>query len=337
MLPLLLGAVLLLILVFGVLVSFHDAPNGTAMAVRGHALTPRVAVGLSAVFTVIGFLAGIPVLAPVADRWLQVPPSTTGLGVLLAVLVAVILWELLTWWFRMPSSSTHATVGGLLGALWACEAVGLGTSMDEVLGLVARLWVPLLLGPLLSFALSRLAVFLVVRAVRHTSPRRVTRGSQYVLALGTSVTALSHGVYFGHRLLLLAVVALACGGIGLAGPALWWAVFAISAVMALGTLGGGWRIARTIAEGLVTIDAFRGAVAMAVSSLLAFGTGVLLRDPYSSSHLVASAVFGAGTQQRFKTVRTRTAIRLAATWLLTLPVCAVVAAVLMLAVSPLFQ
>lgn len=328
---------LLLLAGFAVIGSFHDAPNAIAVAVRTRALTATTALALAAVCTAIGFGVGLATLPETAHDWLRVPSSTDGLGMLTAILATAILWELATWWRAMPSSSTHALIGALLGAGWAARAVDLDVPADAASQLLASVWLPLVAGPLLAYAVSWLAAVLLVGLLRHASPRTVNDRSRYLLCLSAAVVSLSHGMYFGHRLLLLGGLLLGCAGITPpeAGPATLAASAVLCGLMVLGTLGGGWRIARTLATRMVQVDPFRGAVAMTTTSLLSLGTGAVLREPYSSSHLSAAAVLGAGSTQRFTAVRSQVAGRIVLTWLLTVPVCAVLAAVLLLALSPL--
>lgn len=328
---------LLLLAGFAVIGSFHDTPNAIAVAVRTRALTATTALALAAVCTAIGFGVGLATLPETAHDWLRVPASTDGLGMLTAILATAILWELATWWRAMPSSSTHALIGALLGAGWAARAVDLDVPADAASQLLASVWLPLVAGPLLAYAVSWLAAVLLVGLLRHASPRTVNDRSRYLLCLSAAVVSLSHGMYFGHRLLLLGGLLLGCAGITPpeAGPATLAASAVLCGLMVLGTLGGGWRIARTLATRMVQVDPFRGAVAMTTTSLLSLGTGAVLREPYSSSHLSAAAVLGAGSTQRFTAVRSQVAGRIVLTWLLTVPVCAVLAAVLLLALSPL--
>lgn len=332
---LLLALSLLLLAAFAAVGSFHDAPNAIAVAVRTRALTATTALALAAVCTAIGFGVGVATLPETAHDWLRVPASADGLGMLTAILATVILWELATWWRAMPSSSTHALIGALLGAGWAARAVDLDAPADAASRLLGSVWLPLVAGPLLAYAVSWLAAVLLVRLLRHASPRTVNARSRYLLCLSAAVVSLSHGMYFGHLLLLLGGLLLGCAGIAPAGAVTLAAGAALCGLMVLGTLGGGWRIARTLATRMVQVDPFRGAVAMTTTSLLTLGTGAVLREPYSSSHLSAAAVLGAGSTQRFTAVRSQVAGRIVLTWVLTVPVCAVLAAVLLLALSPL--
>lgn len=315
--------------------SLHDAPNATALAVRGRALTARSALWLTALFNAVGFGLGALTLGAGRDDWLEVPSSPAGLVLLAAVLPAVIVWELFTWWRAMPSSSTHALVGGLLGASWAGSALGLEDWSGPAGPLPGMVWLPLLVAPLAAFALSWLAVVPLVRLLRWAGPRAVHERSRYVLALGAAVVALGHGMFFGHRVLVLGLVLLGAAGAvpGTSGTAVLAVVLCL--LLCLGTLGGGWRIGYTLSTRMVALDPFRAAVAMGVTALLGFGTGAVLREPYSSSHLVAASALGAGSHQRFAAVRAPVVVRVGLTWLLTVPVCAGLAALALLVLSPL--
>ncbi|MCP3426151.1 inorganic phosphate transporter [Rothia sp. AR01] len=335
MTAILFGLCCALLLVFAAFASFHDVPNAVAVPVRARAVTARIGVSLSALFNVLGLLLGVVTLPLVGDRWLQIPDSQTGLGILAATLLTVIAWEAVTWWWGMPSSATHALVGGLLGALWAASAVGLSDDMALAWDMVGAVWLPLLLGPVLAFVIGWLAVVPLVRVFRYASPQTVNRRARYALTLALSCISLAHGLFFGHRLLVLALMMFLGAGIGYDAGTLWLLCLPLAACLVLGTLGGGWRIAYTLGSRMVKVDPFRGAIAQVTTTLLAFGSGAITHEPHSASQLAASAMLGAGSNQRFNAVRVRTATRIVGTWLLTIPVCAVGAAVFFLALSPL--
>ena len=329
------GACCVLLMAFAALASFHDVSNAVAVPVRTRAVTARIGVGLSALFNVLGLLLSMVTLPLVGDRWLQIPHSQTGLGVLAATLLTVIAWEAITWRWGMPSSATHALVGGLLGALWAASAVDLTEDMSLAWTMLGTVWLPLLLGPVLAFGIGWLAVVPLVRIFRYASPQTVNRRARYALTLALSCLSLAHGLFFGHRLLVVVAMMFLGAGIGFDAGALWLLCIPLAACLVLGTLGGGWRIAYTLGSRMVKVDPFRGAIAQVTTTLLAFGTGAVTHEPHSASQLAASAMLGAGSNQRFNAVRVLTALRIVGTWLLTIPACAVGAAVFLLALSPL--
>ena len=339
MLDLVLVLCLALLVGFALLVSFHDAPNAVALPVRVRAVTPWIGVQLSAFFNVLGLVIAVFALQGAADAWLRLPDGGRLLGIMLCTLITGCLWELFTWWRGMPSSSTHALIGGFLGTAWAQGMLGLGAGESWAAEMLAGVWAPLVAAPLLAFGLSWLLVPPLVYLWRHASPGRMNRRSRHVLVLGLSAISLGHGVFFGNRLMILALLIVQAGGASSGavsgGPYLWGMFLVLAAAMCLGTLGGGWRIAHTLGHRLVRVDPFRAAVAQTVSAGLSFTTGMLSQSPYSSSHLTASAVLGAGSAQRFNAVRAQTAARMLLVWVATVPITAVGSAILFLAFSPL--
>lgn len=314
---------------------FHDASNAVAVPVSARALTPRVALIVCAAFNVVGLVVGSVTLSLTSDQWLTIPHDDVGLAVLTAALLTVILWEIFTWWRRSPSSSTNALIGGVFGGLWATNQVGLGNHLHLGLTMVGDVILPLVLAPLVAFGVAWAVVIPLVRLLQHTSPRQIHRRSRYVLSLSTSLISLGHGIYFGHRSLVIGTLMWLSIGRDISTPQTTLLCALLALMMAVGTLLGSWRIGHTFTDRLVALDPFRGAVAQAVTSVLIFGTGTVARDPFSSSHLAASAVLGAGSNQRFHAVRANTAFRLVVTWVVTIPVTVVVSAIFFLALSPL--
>lgn len=314
---------------------FHDASNAVAVPVGSRALTPKVALVVSALFNVVGLVIGSVTISFATDHWLRIPHDSTGLAVLASAMLTVILWEIFTWWRRSPSSSTNALIGAVFGGLWATQQVGLGDHVDLGLGMIGDVLPTLVLAPIVAFGLAWLAVIPLVHVLRHATPQRIHRGSRYVLSLSVPVVSLGHGIYFGHRSLVIGSLMLMSIGHTVTPTQTAWMCVVLGLMMAAGTLMGSWRLGHTISERLVTVDPFRGAIAQSVTGLLMFGTGAVAKDPFSSSHLAASAVLGAGSNQRFHAVRANTAARLIITWVVTIPVAAVVSAVFFLALSPL--
>lgn len=320
---------------FTVIGCFHDASNAIAVPVRARSLTPRVALLLNALFNLLGLVVGTVSLSSTTELWLKIPHNSTGLGVLTASLLMVILWELITWWRRMPSSSTNALVGAVFGALWATQHVHLGNYLDLAADMLGRVILPLVLAPLIAFLLAWVLVIPLVHLLQHTSPNSIHRQSRYVLSLSASVISLGHGIYFGNRVVVIAALMFMSIGQTITGTHVLWFCIVLGIMMVVGSLLGSWRIGHTITDQLVRLDPFRGAVAQVVAGLLIFATGAVAKDPFSSSHLTASAVLGSGSNQRFHAVRANMAARLVLTWVFTLPISALGSAIFFLALSPI--
>lgn len=328
-----LGTVLLL--GFTALGSFHDVSNAVAVPVRTGALTPRIALVLSAAFNALGMGLGLLVLPDVPADWLQVPHDAVGLGILCTALLAALLLELATWRLGMPSSSTHALLGGILGAAGAAQALGADALPGPGRDLATEVLLPMVLAPLAAFLLAWAAVVPLLRRLRHSTPRTVRRRSAYLLSLGAVVTSLAHGLYFGHRAFVLGLAMALCTGRTPGSGLQAGLLMLLTASIVLGTLGGGWRIGYTFGSRMVQVDALRGAIAQMTTCVLVLATALGVREPFSTSQVAASALLGAGSNQRFVSVRHRTVIALLTTWAVTLPVCALLGAVFFLALNPL--
>ncbi|GAA1336492.1 inorganic phosphate transporter [Arthrobacter roseus] len=313
---------------------FHDVSNSAATAVRTRALTPTIAVLLVAVFNVAGALMGTGIVVLFTDEWVSLPSGTVGLGILLAGLVSAIVWGILTWLWRMPSSSTHALLGGLIGSGLAAAYLG-GHDIADANSAIWQIILPLLLSPVVAFVLSYVMVYPAMWLMRYSSPRQANTGSRMAQAVLTGAFALGHGLQDGQRTMAVILLGLVAAGYatGSSMP-LWVQVFA-AVLLAGGSLFGGWRISHTLAEKLVRVDPLRGMTAQGVSSAMLFFGAVALHMPLSSTHTVASAIVGAGANQRFATIRLTMVRRILLTWLATAGATAVMGAVFFLAISPL--
>ncbi|MCC3266244.1 inorganic phosphate transporter [Arthrobacter gengyunqii] len=333
--PVLLAAVVLFAGAYAFINGFHDVSNSIATSVRTRALTPTVAVVLASVFNLTGALLSTALALVLADRFIQLPDGTPGLGILIAGLLAACGWGLWTWWRRMPSSSTHALVGGIVGSGAASTLVGGPNIAESYQVLLQQIVLPLLLSPVVAFVLAYLLVFPTTWLMRYSSPRRGDAGNRIAQSVFTSAFSLGHGMQDGQRTMAVIVLALVAAGYsGSAGIPLWVQVFS-GAALAAGSLFGGWRISRTLSSRLVRIDPLRGMSATAVSSTMLFLGAVWLQIPLSSTQTMTSAIVGAGANQRFSTVRFIPLREVLATWLATAPVTALLGGILFLAISPM--
>lgn len=335
--PLLLGAVIVAAGGFAFLNGFHDVSNSVAAAVRTRALAPTVAVLLAALFALLGALLGTSLAVFFVGAARGLPPGTNGLAILLTAVVAASGWNVLTWYRGTPSSSTHALLGGIVGAGIASRLTS-GPAMEGAPeGFLLRLVLPLLLAPVIAYLLAYLAVFPATWLLRHGSPARVNRGNRMAQAVLTGVFALGQGLQDGQR--TTAVVLLALIGTGSAdgvGIPMWVQVFA-ALLLAAGSLFGGWRITHTLGHRLVHIDPMRGSTAQGVGSAMLLVSGIVLHLPLSGTQVMASAIVGAGANQPFASVRRPRVVRVLLVWLGTVPATALLGAVLFLALSPLLQ
>ena len=314
---------------------FHDVSNSVATSVRTHALTPTIAVVLASVFNLTGALVSTSLALVLADRFVELPQGTPGLGILIAGLLAACGWGLWTWWRRMPSSSTHALVGGIIGSGAASTLVGGPNIAESYQVLAQQIILPLLLSPVVAFGLAYLLVFPTTWLMRYSSPRRGDAGNRIAQAVFTSAFSLGHGIQDGQRTMAVIVLALVAGGYSAEGGIPVWVQVFAGVALAVGSLFGGWRISHTLGSRLVRVDPLRGMSATAVSSSMLFMGALWLQIPLSSTQTMTSAIVGAGANQRFSTVRFIPLREILVTWLTTAPATAVLGGILFLALSPL--
>ncbi len=333
--PLLLGAVIVTAGGFAFLNGFHDVSNSVATAVRTRALTPTVAVLLAALFNLVGALLSTSLALFFADAAIGLPQGTTGLGILMAALLAACIWGVFTWYRGKPSSSTHALLGGVIGAGGASQLVH-GPSMNGVgEALLLQIALPLVLSPVVAYLLAYAAVFPATWLLRHGSPARVNRGNRMAQSVLAGAFALGHGLQDGQRTMAVILLALVGSGYANGSEMPLWVQLSAAVLLASGSLFGGWRITHTLGNRLVHIDPLRGMTAQGVSSAMLFIGAISLHMPLSSTHTMTSAIVGAGANQRFASVQRPRVVRILAVWLGTAPVTALLAAIFFLALSPL--
>ena len=330
-----------LLCVLGAVMGFRDAPNAIALPVRFRALTPRVGLLLAACLNGVGVALGMGLITLSVAFYSQPGLSgPTGRIVLDVALVVAIAWGVLLWWRRVPGSTTHALLAALAGAHLAAH-VTLGLTLEKGL-LDALRWevaVGLLLSPVLAWALGRLLTGPMVRLGTTGTTVTVQHRARIALSVSAGATAVGHGIQSGQRLGVLWTVALLGAGLPQGHPlgtgAFLWAVPVFALVVALGTLGGAWRIAWTLTERLVDLDPLRAAVATAIPAVLLFVGSLLLHLPLSSTHMLTASVVGAGQTQTFASVRWPRVLRVAVWWFITPPACAGLAVLGSLALLPL--
>lgn len=312
----------------------HDVPNSIAIPVRTRALTPRIAVRVAAAFNALGVLLALP-MGLYLYSWFEFPSMepVLALSVVIASLTAILAWNVFTYFRGMPTSITHGLLAALLGGTLAAVTVG-DVRTEDILSLP---WMTplltLLVSPLVAFGLAYVLVFAAVRIARGEDPHDVNRVARGLQSVSVGVTSLGTGLQQGQRFAFVLLVAL--GAAGVADPAGWmgpaYVVFAV--LIGAGAWHGGWRIGHVLAHRLVAIDPLRGMVATTATSGLLFMGSLGLALPLSTSLTAASAIIGAGSNQRFATVNWRQFRRIAVYWVATPVVTATGAAVLTLALS----
>jgi inorganic phosphate transporter, PiT family len=299
---------------------FHDTANAVATSISTRALPPRVAVALAAVLNFAGAFISLEVAATIASG--IVDPDVVTPEIVFAGLVGAIAWNLLTWWLGLPSSSSHALIGGVVGATVA--AAGTAGVLGD--GLVESVVVPALVAPVLAFCVAGLGILLCYRIVGTLRPGPVNRGFRLGQVVTGSLFSLSHGTNDAQKTMGVIFLALvANGNLSTGDDVPVWVVISAASAIAAGTYVGGWRIIRTMGARIIKMDPAQG------FSSQAAGAAVILSAsqagfPLSTTHVISGGIMGAGAAKRLSAVRWGVAGNIAVAWVLTLPMAALVGA-----------
>jgi PiT family inorganic phosphate transporter len=299
---------------------FHDAANAVASVVSTRALSLRAALAMGATMNLIGALLGTGVAITVATGIIATPIGPPALSVVFAALLGAIVWNLVTWYFGLPSSSSHALVGGLVGA-----GIASGTTVHWA-GVVAKVIVPMVVSPLIGLALGYLLMLAVLWLFRRARYHRVERGFRRTQIASAAGLALGHGLQDAQKTMGLIVLALLASGRQHDPHVPLWVVLACAAAMAAGSYSGGRRIMRTLGRRIFPLTPPHGFVAELTGSLVLYVTAFVFAAPVSTTHVITSAIMGVGTTRRTSAVRWIVAGNIVTGWLLTLPAAALVAA-----------
>ena len=328
----LIAIVVVIALAFDFTNGFHDTANAMATTITTKALPPRVAVGIAAALNFAGAFISIKVAATIAEG--LVSSSAISLDVVFAALVGAIAWNLVTWYLGLPSSSSHALIGGTVGA----TLLAAGTSAVSWAGLVSKVLVPALAAPLLAATAAAALTFLAYRLVRRFRYERSMRGYRWGQIASSSLVALSHGTNDAQKTMGVITLALLANGnlptSGFQVPT--WVILAAATAMALGTYAGGWRIIRTLGHRVTEIEPPQGFSAETASAGVIFASSAL-GYPLSTTHVVSGSVAGSGLGRfrRLQSVRWGVTLQIVLAWVLTLPGAAMLAALAMVGIRAL--
>ena len=300
---------------------FHDAANAIAVAVSTKALTPRVALALAAVMNLVGALISTKVATTVGSGIIEPPTGPGGLEVVFAALVGAITWNLITWYFGLPSSSSHALIGGLVGAaLAAAETVHWSGILDKVV-------VPMVLSPLIGFGLGYLFMLAILWTFRHRSAHKTERGFRHAQIFSSAAMAFGHGTQDAQKTMGIITLALVTSGQIDTFVVPLWVILASARAMGLGTYSGGFRIIRTLGRRVIKLTPASGFAAQTVASGVLIATATVFAVPISTTHVTTTSIMGVGSTRRLSAVRWGVAGNIVVAWVVTLPAAAVVAAV----------
>jgi PiT family inorganic phosphate transporter len=316
---LLLFVVLLLAVGFDYANGFHDTANAIATSVSTRALRPHYAILMSAAANFIGALTGTAVAKTIAAGIATTPAGDAGQIVVAAALVGGIVWDVATWRLGIPSSSSHALIGGLIGAAIAAS----GVEALNLEGIFNKVVVPLVLSPILGVVVGFAVMVVLLNAFRRSHPRRLNERFRRLQILSAAYMAFSHGSNDAQKTMGIVTLALVAGGI-LAEPVVpVWVIIMAATAMALGTAAGGWRIIRTMGQRVVKLDPVHGFAAETTAATIIVGASAF-GMPVSTTHVISSAIMGVGASDRFSAVRWGVAGNIITAWVLTIPASAAV-------------
>jgi PiT family inorganic phosphate transporter len=301
---------------------FHDTANAIATSVSTRAMSPRTAVSMSAVLNFAGAFISLQVAATVASGIVDAAAITTT--VVFAGLIGAIAWNLATWWLGLPSSSSHALIGGVVGAAFVAD--GPGAIFGD--GLVEKVLVPGIVAPILAFTVAAAAILTIYRMVGRLRPGPVNRGYRLGQIVTGSLFSLAHGTNDAQKTMGIITLALIAHG-DLSADSFdvpFWVIFSSAAAIALGTYTGGWRIIRTMGSRIIKMDPAQGFSAQGAGAAVVL-TATHLGFPLSTTHVISGAVMGAGAAKRLSAVRWGLAGNIALAWVLTLPAAASIGAI----------
>lgn len=303
---------------------FHDSANAIATSISTRALTPRAALGLAAVMNVIGALVSTKVAKTVGSGIIAAPKGSHGLVVVFAALVGAISWNLITWYFGLPSSSSHALIGGLIGAALASAGSVKWTGVYE------KVLIPMVLSPLVGFALAFLFMLAVLWLFRRGKPSPVNKGFRVAQVFSAGAMAYGHGLQDAQKTMGVITLALVTTGHLSSFVVPYWVIVSAAAAISLGTYSGGWRIMRTLGRRVIQLTPAAGFSAQTVASSVLYTTAYVYAVPVSTTHVITSSVMGVGATKRLSAVRWGVAGNIATAWVLTIPAAAAMAALVYL-------
>lgn len=324
--------VVVLALIFDFINGFHDTANAIATSVLTQALSIRNAILISATANFIGALLWTGVAKAIGEGIVDHKMVTKDSALVIAALIGAIVWNLITWYQGLPSSSSHAIIGGLIGA--AVARSGFYTLNYTGVGHIL-LW--LIISPLLGFFVGGLAMVAIAWSCRRGAPSKLNVWFLKIQAISATLMAFSHGANDAQK--SMGVITLALINLGFMAPGNFavpqWVKISCAAAMALGTAAGGWRIIKTVGKNIIGLQAVHG-FAAETSAALVIMTATHAHAPVSTTHVISSAVMGVGAARKLKGVRWGVIRQIWMAWMLTLPICALLSGVSYLALKAFF-
>lgn len=313
--------IVIIALVFDYTNGFHDAANAIATTVATKALSARTALTMAAVGNLIGAFLSEGVAKTVGKGVIDVEASNAGLVVVMAGLLGAIAWNLLTWWLGLPSSSSHALIGGLVGAALASSQLVYWSGVQE------KVLIPMIISPLVGMSAAFLLTVGLQWVFRNAKRSRTGKGFRVGQIFAAGTMSVGHGLQDAQKTMGVMTLALVVGGMHSGDSIPVWVKIAAALAISLGTYAGGWRIMKTLGKRMVEIDPVRGLASQTVASTVLFYMAIHLKAPISTTHTITSSIIGAGATRGMKWVRWGVVSNILAAWIFTLPAAAACAAI----------
>ena len=308
-------AVIFLALAFDYINGFHDTANAIATSVSTRALSPKQAIWMAAALNFLGALFSTGVAKTIGGDIVK-SASLVDQQVITAALVGAIAWNLLTWWYGIPSSSSHALVGGIIGAVVA----GRGWDPLNLAG-IEKIFLSLVLSPIVALIVGYFFLILMMWLFRGFPPHALSVGFARAQIGTAALIAFSHGSNDAQKAMGIITLALLSAGEISSLDVPTWVKFACALSMSLGTAVGGWKIIKTMGTGIARLEPFSGCAVELTSSLVIF-SATLLHLPVSTTHVVSGSIMGIGASNRIRSVRWGVARQMLMAWVLTIPLSA---------------
>ncbi|HCF49791.1 MAG TPA: anion permease [Syntrophomonas sp.] len=315
----LIGLVVILALIFDFINGFHDTANAIATSVSTKALSPRAAIVVAATLNFAGALSGTAVANTIGKS--IVPPELITPLVLICALIGAIFWNLFTWYFGIPSSSSHALIGGLIGAVIGA----VGTEQVLWAGFV-KILAGLLTSPVIGLVAGSLVMTVLFWVFRHAAPARINNQFRKLQVVSACMASFAHGSNDAQKSMGIIAMVLVSASILPEFYVPLWVKVACALSMSAGTAFGGWKIIRTMGGKIFRIEPINGFAADATSAVVIYGAS-MLGAPVSTTHVVSSSIMGVGAAKRLKGVRWNIARQIIVAWFVTIPSSALVAIV----------
>ena len=311
--------IVLLAILFDYINGFHDTANAIATSVSTRAISPRNAIFMAAILNFTGAMVSTGVAKTIGGDLVS-QPSEISLEVIVAALIGAIIWNIATWYFCIPSSSSHSLIGGVIGAV--CISVGPAALDSDGIG---KIILSLVLSPVIALAIGYLVMIAILWIVRNRSPLLLNRQFRKMQLLSASLMAFSHGANDAQKAMGIIALALVTGGYLEAMEIPIWVKLACATSMALGTSVGGWRIISTMGTKIFKMESINGFAADLNSALVIFGA-TFLHLPVSTTHVVSGSIMGVGSAKRVRAVHWGVARSMLIAWVVTIPSSAAISA-----------